>query len=132
MLGMTPSYDVSQRFVWPPEVWYLSWILPSSPYRMTSRSAFFIAFTGTLSLKPCFFATASTIRKYQVFVEAARDQGAIAPSAMEMLRFGMMSPGSICIFTPRPVQSVQAPCGELKLKLRGASSPIDVPSNGHE
>ena len=42
-----------------------------------------------------------------------------------MLRFGMTSSGSISIFTPRPVQSGQAPCGLLKLKLRGASSPND-------
>jgi hypothetical protein len=67
-----------------------------------------------------------------VFVDAARDHGAIAPSAMEMLWFGMMSPGSICIFTPSPVHSGHAPCGELKEKFRGAISPIDVPSNGHE
>ena len=35
----------------------------------------------------------------------------------------MTSDGSSSIFTPRPVQSGQAPWGLLKLKLRGAISP---------
>ena len=39
--------------------------------------------------------------------------------------FGTTSAGSISIFTPRPVQSGQAPCGLLKLKLRGSISPTD-------
>jgi hypothetical protein len=34
--------------------------------------------------------------------------------------------------TPRPVQSGQAPWGELKLNERGSSSSIVVPSKAHE
>ena len=65
---------------------------------------------------------------YQVPIVAVRDQGTMAPSAIERLRFGMTIAGSSSIFTPRPVHSRQAPCGLLNEKLRGSSSPKERPS----
>ncbi len=67
------------------------------------------------------------MRMYQVETEVVRDHGTIAPSAIERLLLGTTSAGSISIFMPSPVHSRQAPCGLLKLKLRGSSSPKERP-----
>ena len=83
--------------------------------------------TGTWTEKPCFSATASSRRWYQTLVALARAQGWMAPSAMVRFLLGMTRSGSSSIFTPRPVQSGQAPWGLLKLKLRGATSPRLTP-----
>ena len=83
--------------------------------------------TGTSSENLCFFPNASSVRCRQVLVVLARDQGWIAPSFSFRPLFGTISSGSSYIFTPRPVQSGQAPCGLLKLKLRGAISPRLIP-----
>ena len=55
------------------------------------------------------------------------DQGRIAPSPRESDGSGTISSGSISICEPRPVQRGQAPWGELKEKMRGSSSGIEVP-----
>jgi hypothetical protein len=67
------------------------------------------------------------MRWYHVLVAAARIQGWMAPSLSVSPRFGMTSDGSSSMRTPRPVHSGQAPCGLLKLKLRGAISPMLKP-----
>src|SRR6266508_6117035 len=86
--------------------------------------------TGVSVLKPCFLAAASRIRKYQALV-VLRDQGRTAPSASERFLLGITSSGSISIFTPRPVQSGQAPWGLLKLKLRSEEHTSELQSRGH-
>ena len=55
-------------------------------------------------------------------------QGAMAPSGMERERSGMMRSTENSRRMPRPVQSGQAPCGELNENERGSSSSIVVPS----
>ena len=65
---------------------------------------------------------------YQPATLGDRDHGSMAPSARDFVRSGMTSVGSICISTPRPVHFGQAPCGLLKLNVRGSISPIEVPS----
>ena len=84
--------------------------------------------TGVFMSKPC--SARDALQQASVPVRGrspVRVQGTIAPSASDRFLFGMTSSGSISIFTPRPVQSGQAPWGLLKLKLRGASSPNDRP-----
>ena len=66
---------------------------------------------------------------YQVETVLVRAQGWTAPSASERFLFGITISGSSSIFTPRPVHSRQAPCGLLKLKLRGSSSPNERPQS---
>ena len=53
-----------------------------------------------------------------------RLNGRIAPSAIVNLPFGITSSGSTSSREPSPVQTLQAPCGLLKLKVRGSSSGI--------
>ena len=77
--------------------------------------------TGTSVLKPRPLATASTTFPYQESVIGIRDQGSSAPSAIESRRLIIRS-GSNSMRTPNPVHAGHAPCGELKLKLRGSSS----------
>ncbi len=62
-----------------------------------------------------------------LFSMPVRIQGTIAPWAMERLRLGMMSSGSSSMVVPMPMHSGQAPCGALKEKLRGSSSPMLMP-----
>ena len=65
-------------------------------------------------------ATASSIRlKYWV---RAVLQGAMAPSPTDRSGLGTTSSGSTSNVVPRPSHCTQAPYGELKEKLRGASS----------
>ena len=56
-----------------------------------------------------------------------RFQGCRAPSASERVGSGTTSSGSITRWKPSPWQRSQAPCGELKEKIRGSSSGIEVP-----
>ena len=56
-----------------------------------------------------------------------RFQGCSAPSASERVGSGTTSSGSITRWKPSPWQRSQAPCGELKEKIRGSSSGIEVP-----
>ncbi len=73
-------------------------------------------------------ATASISRmKYWLLAPA---HGAIAPPANERSGLGTTNSGSTSYTVPRPSQWEQAPYGELKEKLRGASSPYDVPQVG--
>ena len=56
-----------------------------------------------------------------------RFQGCSAPSPSESVGSGTTSSGSITFWKPSPWQRSQAPCGELKEKIRGSSSGIEVP-----
>ena len=56
-----------------------------------------------------------------------RFQGCRAPSASDRVGSGTTSSGSITRWKPSPWQRSQAPCGELKEKIRGSSSGIEVP-----
>ena len=56
-----------------------------------------------------------------------RFHGCSAPSASERVGSGTTSSGSITRWKPSPWQRSQAPWGELKEKIRGSSSGIEVP-----
>src|SRR5262252_11054934 len=58
-------------------------------------------------------------------------QGAIAPSASDRDGSGTTSSGSTSILVPSPVQSGQAPHGELNENDRGSSSSNDKSSYRH-
>jgi hypothetical protein len=57
--------------------------------------------------------------------------GASAPALIDRSGSGTTSSGSISICVPSPVHRVHAPCGELKEKMRGSSSGIEVPQRRH-
>ncbi len=57
-------------------------------------------------------------------------QGSIAPSRMVRDGSGMMRSASISARVPSPWHSVQEPCGLLKEKAWGASSPKEMPQVG--
>jgi hypothetical protein len=59
------------------------------------------------------------------------DHGEIAPSRSDLAGSGTISSGSTSIRVPRPVQSGQAPHGELNEKLLGSSSSKDRSSYRH-
>ncbi len=67
------------------------------------------SFIGWKTEKPYRRATDSSMLVYHGLMEPVRDQGRTAPSAMECSLLGMTRSVSISIFTPRPVQSGQAP-----------------------
>ena len=73
-------------------------------------------------------ATASSWRMYHPATLGDFDHGSTAPPASDFRRSGMTRVGSISISTPRPVHFEQAPCGLLKLNVRGSISPMEVPS----
>ncbi len=75
-------------------------------------------------------ATASRIVANHEAVATIRRHGRTAPCASERDRFGSTRSGSISSRLPSPVQSGHAPCGELKLKLRGAGSSKLPPCSG--
>ena len=54
----------------------------------------------------------------------------IAPFLIDKSLLGTIISGSTTIFTPKPVQSGQAPFGLLKEKLGGSISPILMPQSG--
>ncbi len=54
--------------------------------------------------------------------------GAMAPSGIDLVRSGMTRSTANSRRIPRPVQSGQAPWGELKENERGSSSSMVVPS----
>ncbi len=56
-----------------------------------------------------------------------RFHGCSAPSESESVGSGTTSSGSITRWKPSPWQRSQAPWGELKEKIRGSSSGIEVP-----
>lgn len=58
------------------------------------------------------------------------DQGWIAPSSRDFSSSGTISSGSTSMRVPMPVQSGQAPKGELKEKERGSSSSKERSSYG--
>ena len=60
-----------------------------------------------------------------------RFQGCNAPSASDRVGSGTTSSGSITRWKPSPWQRSQAPWGELKEKIRGSSSGIEVPQFRH-
>ena len=70
-------------------------------------------------------ATASSSRRW--YIEAAFVHGSSAPSEIERVGSGTISSGSITRWNPSPWQRGQQPCGELKEKIRGSSSGIEVP-----
>ena len=70
-------------------------------------------------------ATASSSRRW--YIEAAFVHGSSAPSEIERVGSGTISSGSITRWKPSPWQRWQQPCGELKEKIRGSSSGIEVP-----
>src|SRR5665213_2338274 len=86
--------------------------------------------TGVSIEKPYSFATALSILEYQLMREVVLLHGRIAPSAKVSFGFGITSSGAISKRVPKPVQSGQAPCGELKEKLRGASSGMLICPSG--
>ena len=53
--------------------------------------------------------------------------GSSAPSEIDSVGSGTISSGSITRWKPSPWQRGQQPCGELKEKIRGSSSGIEVP-----
>ena len=82
--------------------------------------------------QPWAWATASVTLPYHESAMGIRAKGRIrAPLAIDRERSGTTRCGSISRRMPSPVQVGQAPCGELKLKLRGSRSSIWVPSYGH-
>ena len=54
----------------------------------------------------------------------------MAPSARPARSSGTTSSGSKKLSTPRPSQTGQAPCGELKLNSRGSISSMVKPLTG--
>jgi hypothetical protein len=90
--------------------------------------------TGTSRLKSYFAATPSSSAVYQALPSpVTRNHGAMAPWANDRPRFGMIRSGSNSRVVPRPLQTGQAPCGELKEKLRGSISVSPTtPCTGHE
>src|SRR5512136_3092056 len=78
---------------------------------------------GVSSEKPERRASCSRVYKYQVW----NCQGLIAPALMDNSLSGITRSGSISSLMPRPVHFGQAPCGLLKLKVRGAISPRLTP-----
>ena len=83
-----------------------------------------------VSLKPYFLAKASKyIREMESPFTFCQPETAMAPSRMERLGLGMTSWGSAFIWLPRPVQVGQAPKGELKENIRGASSSMEMPQS---
>ena len=60
----------------------------------------------------------------------SRSHGLTAPSARLRLLSGTIRSGSNSIWLPRPVQVGQAPCGLLKLKVRGSISGRLMPQTG--
>src|SRR5664280_578281 len=97
---------------------------------MYSRASAGRSLTGALKSQPCSRQTASTILPCQEPSIGKRDHGTSAPFAKDRFLLGRTRSGSISSRLPIPVQSGQAPWGELKLKLRGSSSSTVVPSYG--
>ena len=83
---------------------------------------------GVSASKPETSATAASRRRYQVCPPRDLASGSIAPVAIVRVRSGTTSAGSTRISTPSPVQRWQAPCGLLKLNVRGSISPREKPS----
>ncbi len=82
-----------------------------------------ISAVGWWRLKLWLSPTACNFFMYQVSI-VTRLKGLIAPSAIVSRPLGITSSGSTSSREPRPVHTGQAPCGLLKLKVRGTSSGI--------
>src|SRR5690242_541411 len=96
---------------------------------MTFFAAAFSFFHGVSVEKPYSSATAASTRlKYS---PRNPDHGWIAPSAIERSSSAINNSGSTWNRVPRPSHSSHAPYGELKEKLRGASSSNDKPQCVH-
>ena len=103
---------------------------PFVPLRITSLASWGRSRKGVVSLKPYFFPMASKyIRAMESVFTFCQPETAMAPSRMDSRGLGMMRAGSAFIWLPRPVQVGQAPKGELKENIRGASSSMDTPQS---
>src|SRR4030042_3927681 len=83
--------------------------------------------TGTYRENPYLLAPSAVMLSYQPLMEPDLAQGWMAPSARVSSLLAITRSASISRLLPRPVQSGQAPCGLLKLKVRGAISPRLIP-----
>ena len=84
---------------------------------------------GVLTSMPLASATASSRRRW--YIDAAFTHGSSAPSEIESVGSGTISSGSITRRKPSPWHCGQHPCGELKEKILGSSSGIEVPQFRH-
>ena len=77
---------------------------------MTSSTSGERSFTGVVSLKPYFLASASKyIREMESPLMLFQPEAVMAPSRMDRSLLGMMRSGSTFSWLPRPVQVGQAP-----------------------
>src|SRR5450631_975038 len=88
------------------------------------------SFHGTLSDTLNFLATVSRT-SINHDIDGPRVQPESAPWLMLNDGSGTTASGSTSMRMPSPVQTVQAPCGLLKEKLRGAGSSMDMPQYTH-
>ena len=101
------------------------WRSSPVPFRSSSRCAAGRSCHGVSMSIPFASATASSRRRW--YIDAALVQGSSAPSEIDRVGSGTISSGSMTRWKPSPWQRWQHPCGELKEKIRGSSSGIDVP-----
>src|SRR5450631_2413105 len=88
------------------------------------------SFHGTLSDTLNFLATVSRT-SINHDIDGPRVQPESAPWLMLNDGSGTTASGSTSMRMPSPVQTVQAPCGLLNEKLRGAGSSMDMPQYTH-
>ena len=104
-------------------------IFLSVPCKIASRCFGFSLLIGVIKLNPNFFPTArSSWRRNDAALPL---QGTTAPSKRDLVLSGITKSGSNSIFTPRPLQALQEPKGELNENVLGSSSPIVTPQCGH-
>src|ERR1051326_7301790 len=131
--AITPSNGVyilysPSRYENSPATWTF---LSPVPYIITSKYFLGKSLIAVFTEKPYSLATASIMRLYQERRDVVLLQGRMAPSARVSLLFGITKSGSTVSLVPRPLQSGQAPCGELNEKSRGSSSLSDMWPSGH-
>ena len=100
---------------------------PLLPCSTTPRASGDRSRTGMRVEKPWARPSESRRLKYHELEVPARIHGATAPSDSDRSLLGMTMSGSGSSRKPRPVHDGQAPCGLLKLNVRGSISPMLTP-----
>ena len=95
------------------------------PYKIMLRMSSGRFLIWVLREKPYFLAMASRIRK--VSESLYFPIGNIPPAFMDFDVSGIILSISILVMNPRPLHLGQAPCGELKEKVKGAGSGRESP-----
>ena len=102
--------------------WFTVTFRPPLPYRIKSKSSGANSRTGALAENPLASATASIRLIYHAPEVPTLTQGVTAPCVSDKSLFGITKSGSTASLYPNPLHSPQAPCGLLKLKVRGSIS----------